>query len=923
MREAHRSGSPPSRDSLPAKDGPEMREAHRSGSPPSRDSLPAKDGPRTADRAFRWLLKLLPWDFRADYGRDMQLTFREQHREATERGTVAALWRQVVADVVRTAPREHAAQLRQDTSFAWRSLLRQPAFVVAAVLTLALGIGANTAVFSLVWTVLLKPLPYGGSERLVAVWNRWDKRPQAALSEPEYLDYAENTSSVAMAAEARTAVNIVAGGEPERVSASYVTASMLDVLQVAPAVGRGFRPEEEREPVAVAILSDALWRRRFGADPGVVGRAIQVDGASATVVGVLGPDTLLPSDFRGAERAELVMPLPLDRAARRDRRGGHYLLAVGRLQPGVELRAAQAQVDALVARLMREYPDEHDQGNFGVSLLPLRDNLLGPARPVLAVLSGAVALVLLLTCANVASLLLARSEGRRRELAVRSALGADRPRLVRQLLTEAGMIGVAGAAAGLFVAWSILRAVVQVAQDDLPRVAGARLDVPVLLFAIGVALAAAFLFGALPAVQVSQVSVSDVLGEGGRGFSSGRTRARRLLVATQVAMAMVLLAGAGLLLKSFVRLQSVASGIDPQNVLSLRLTVPDTRYPGRPEVAAWFARLTAEVRALPGVEAAGAANGLPLAVSTGDWSFDVEGRPREGEKHHGAADWFAVTPGYFEALRVRQVSGRLPVETDTWDAPKVIFLNETAAKTFFPGQDPLGQRLQLTSVNGGSQPWRTVAGVVGDVRHRGLERPPRPEMYLPHQQFLHFSATAQARAMSLVVRTAGEPQALARPVRDVVRRLDPEVAVAQVKTMDEVMAMSLAERRRNLGLIGAFAALALLLAAVGLYGLLATTVAQRTREIGVRMAVGARAGQVVGMVVGQALRLVAAGIAAGLVVALAVAGVLADMLFSVVPRDVGVFAAVAGLLALVAALASTVPALRAARIQPVLALRHD
>jgi putative ABC transport system permease protein len=875
-----------------------------------------------SDRAFGWLLKLLPWDFRADYGREMQVVFREQHREATQRGTVGALWRQVVTDVLRTAPREHAAQLRQDAGFAVRSLLRQPAFVLTVVLTLALGIGANTAVFSLVWSVLLKPLPYGEPDRLVAVWNRWDNRPQASLSEPEYLDYAETTSSVAMATEARTAVNIVAGGEPERVTAAYVTASMFDVLQVAPALGRGFRADEEREPVAVAVLSDALWRRRFQSDPGVLGRAIQVEGTTATVIGVLGPQALLPSDFR-MDPAEIVMPLPLDRAAPRDKRGGHYLLAVGRLQPGADLQAAQAQIDALVARLVRQYPDEHDQGNFGVWLSPLRTNLLGPARPVLAVLSGAVGLVLLLTCANVASLLLARSEGRRRELALRSALGADRPRLVRQLLTEAGMIGLAGALAGLVVAWGLLRAVVAAAPGSLPRLAGAQLDLPVLLFAIGAGLAATLLFGALPAVQVSRVGVAEVLGEGGRGFSSGRTSARRLLVAAQVAVAMVLLAGAGLLLKSFVRLQAVPSGLDPEGVLSLRLTVPDSRYPGRAEVAAWFARLVDEVRALPAVRSAGAANGLPLAVGTGDWSFDIEGRERQGEKHHGAADWFAVTPGYFESLGVRLVGGRLPAAQDTWDAPKAIFLNETAARTFFPGQDPVGQRMQLTSVSGGQQPWRTVAGVVGDVRHRGLELAPRPEMYVPHEQFLHFSATAQARAMSLVVKTAGDPRTLAGPVRDVVRRLDPEVAVAQVRTMDEVMALSVADRRRNLGLLGAFAALALLLSAVGLYGLLATTVAQRTREIGVRMAVGARAGQVVGLVVGQALGLVGAGLGVGLVAALALAGVLQDMLFAVVPRDVGVFAAVAALLAVVAALASLVPALRAARIQPVLALRHD
>ena len=577
----------------------------------------------------------------------------------------------------------------------------------------------------------------------------------------------------------------------------------------------------------------------------------------------------------------------------------------------------------MLAGLVRQYPDEHDQGGFGAWVTPLRDDLLGPARPVLLVLAGAVGLVLALTCANVAGLLLARAEGRRQELAVRAALGADRFRLARQLLTEAAVLAAGGALLGLVVAEGTLRAVVALVPATLPRLDEARLAPPVLAFTMGTALLAALAFGALPAFQVGRLGVARVLGEAARGSTSGRTAMRRLLVTGQVAIAAVLLVGAGLLAKSLARVRAVPAGFEAGGVLTLRLNAPESRYRDRDHVTAFFARLLADVRALPGARSAGAGSGLPLAVGTGDWSFHVQGRPLEGSRHHGAADWFTVTPGYFESLRVRLVSGRLPSESDAAAAPRVLFLNESAARQVFPGEDPVGQRLRLSRSRGDEQPWREVAGIVGDVRHRGLDLPARPEMYIPHAQFQHFVRGAEARSMSVVVRTDTPPLALAGAVRAAVRRLDPEVPVAALAPMDAVVTGSLAERRRDAALIGAFALLALVLAAVGLYGLVATSVAQRVREIGVRMALGAARGQVARLVLGQALGLVQWGLALGLAAALAAGGTLRDMLFEVDPRDLGVLAGVTAVLLLVGAAAALLPALRAARVDPMAALRQD
>ena len=879
------------------------------------------------DRFFRGLLRLLPFDFRFDYGREMTRTFGEQHREAEAAGgaSVARLWRQAALEVFRIAPREHLAQIGQDARHALRQMRTHRAWTAAALVTLALGIGANTAVFGLVWAVLLKPLPYHEPERLVAVWNRWKGTPSAALSDPEFLDYQERTRSMQIAALAAGPMNLGGAGEPERLTTAFVTTNLLEVLGVAPRLGRGFRIDEERDGNGrVVVLTDGLWRRRFAADPGVVGRSVSVDGEPFEVVGVLPAGFRLPTDLRSPETAaELAVPLTLDRVAPRAKRGGHYLQAVARLAPGVPVEQARSEIEGVLAGLVREYPDQHDQGGFGVWLAPLRDDVLGPARPILLILAAAVCLVLVITCANVAGLLLARSEGRRQELAVRSALGADRFRLVRQMITEAAVLALGGALLGLGVAVGILRAVAALAPASLPRLDEAALDLPVLAFTMAAAGLAALASGALPALQVSRSGVAEVLGETARGAVGGRGRMRRVLVSAQVAVAVVLLAGAGLLAKSFARVRSMPAGFDSGSVLTLRLSAPESRYRDRDQVTAFFSRLLEEVRAMPGVRSAGAGSGLPLAVGSGDWSFDVEGRPPAGTKHHGAADWYVVTPGYFESLRVSLVRGRLPGERDGASAPAAILINESAARQFFPGEDPVGKRVILSRSRGFEQPWREIVGIVGDVRHRGLDRPARAEMYIPHAQFLHFVPGAQARGLSLVVRTDTPPLALAGAVRAAVRRLDPEVPVSQLASMDTVVAGSLADRRRDVALIGGFALLSACLAAVGLYGLVATTVSSRVREIGVRMALGAARTQVAWLVLAQALRLVGQGLVVGLVAAPLATVSLREMLFEVSPRDLAVLASVTVALLAISAAASLVPAWRAARLDPMTALREE
>ena len=879
-------------------------------------------------RLFRILLRLLPFDFRLDYGDDIEQVFGDQRREARGRAARTRVWVRTAAGLARVGPREHLAQLRQDTAYAWRDMRHHPGFVAAVVLTLAVGIGINTAIFSVVHAALLRPLPYAQPDELVALWNHWTGSPTAPLSDPEYLDYSERSRTLSIAAATGAFVNLAGGtGDPDRVPAAYVTTNALEVLGVRPAFGRGFRAEEEtRGHGEVAILTDGLWRSRFAADPHIAGRALIVDGAPHEILGVLSARTRLPLEFGTDMRVQIILPLPLDRMAPRDRRGGHYLQAFARLEPGASLRTAAAEMNTIVARLAREYPDQHDQGDFGILLRPLRQDRVGESKPVLLILAAAVGLVLLLACANVATLMLVRGESRRQELAVRMALGAGRLRMIRQLLTEACLLSLPGAAVGLLVARWCQAAVVSLAAGSalMPPAQEVTLSMPVLLFTAGLGLMTGVLFGVLPAVQLSRAAPGMMMKQGGAaGVGRVRTGVRRALVVVQVMMATVLLVGAGLLLKSFARVLSVPSGFNPEHVLTLRVSLPATRYPGLPEVSGFYARLLERVSAMPGVAGAGAATGLPLAVASGDWGFDIEGRPRVNGRRPGRAEWYVVTPGYFEALQIRLVRGRFPAASDDERAPAAVFINESAALRLFPGQDPIGRRVRLSNTTGPMQPWRTIAGIIGDVHQLSLERPAATEIYIPYRQFLHFSAGVQARAMVLVLRTATAPASIVPAVRAALRELDAGVAAADVRAMDTVVAESITDRRLSMLLIGAFALLAIVLAAIGMYGVMAHWVLQRTREMGLRIAVGAPQSSVRALVVGQGLRLAGTGLALGLGAALVLAGSIAPLLFEVSPRDAGVLAAVALALVAVAVLATWLPARRATRVDPVVALRAE
>lgn len=874
-------------------------------------------------RFFRALLRVLPFDFRADYGRELERTFEEEQRDATRLPDRARVWTSNAATIFRIGPREHLHQLWQDTRYALRGMRRSPGFVSVAVLTLALGTGVNTAIFSIVHAVLLQPLPYAAPERLVTVMNRWDGSPRAALSSPEYLDYAERATSLEIAAMTAGFVTLTGGaGEPQRVRSVSVTTNAFSVLGRQPALGRSFTAEEGREGSTAVILSDTLWRERFGGDPRIVGSAITVQGTARTVVGILPPDLLLPADFASSAPAGIVLPEVFDPAAPRHQRGGHYLFGIGRLQPGVSIEAASAEMAGILAPLAQQYPDQHNQGHFAITVNPLREELLGESRPVLLVLGGAVGLVLLLACANVANLMLARGETRRRELAVRAALGASRLRMARQLFTEAMLLAGIATALGLFVAHWALSIVIATGPDALPRLTHVSLDRTVLFFAAMLAVLTAVLFSVVPSLQLSRSRASEMLKEGSRG-SSVRHGVRRALVVCQVSLAVVLLVAAGLLLKSLSRVLSVPGGFDPENVLTARISAPPARYPGLPEVSGFFTRLTERLATVPGVAVVGASSGLPLAVGSGDWSFDIEGRPRVDGRRPGAADWYVVTPGYFEALRIPVLAGRAPLPSDTSGSPPVIVLNQTAARGLFPGEDPVGKRVMLSRSRGFEQPWRTIVGVVADVRHRGLDSPARPEMFIPHTQFLHFSPGQQARSMTLVVRGEVPPERLVSAIRGELRRLDPEIPVADARPMTDVLALSIADRRLNVLLIGAFALLAIVLAVVGIYGVMAYDVLQRTREIGIRLALGAPRASVLLLVLGQGLLLVSAGGVIGLAQAALLTGSMSNMLFEIGPRDAGVFAVVGALLMTTGALASYVPAWRATRVDPLTALREE
>jgi len=811
--------------------------------------------------------------------------------------------------------------IREDVRYGARMLVKGPGFTLVAVITLALGIGATTAIFSVVNAVLLRPLPFPEPERLATVWNidRQEGGGEMAMTWPDFADMrAQNQSFAALAAFDERDLTLTGVGEAARLRGAVVSSDLFPLLGVAPQVGRFFTADEEQPGARAVILSHGLWRNRFGADAQVVGRAVAINEQSYSVVGVMPASFAFPI---GAEPAEMWISVAAEaegRTPRTQQRGNHFLEVIGRLKPGVTLGQAQAEVGQIAAALGKQYPETN--GEFGARAVPYFDRVVGDTRPALLLLLGAVGFVLLISCANVANLLLARAAGRQREVAIRAALGADRARVVRQLLTESLLLGLVGGAAGLLLAVWGSEALLALVPGRLPRAAEAALDGRVLGFTLAASLLTGILFGLAPALQASKPDLTAALKEGGRSVGAGRraSRTRGALIVAQVATAFVLLVGAGLLVNSLLRLQRIEPGFDPERMLSFRVSLPPAKYSEPQQIESFYQGLLTRVGALPGVTAVSATSALPLSGQNSVVGFAVEGVPTPPQTPFPHTSGLRVVrPGYFGTMGIRLLQGRDFDARDTLRSTPVTIINEALARRHFRNQNPIGRRINPSfGVDDRGILFREIIGVVGDVRHSSLREEAGPESYVAHAQ-------APFNTITVVARAGNDPRALTAAVRGEVRTLDPDLPVFAVRTLEEYLATAVAQPRFGALLLSIFAGVALLLTAVGLYGVISYGVEQRRHEIGVRMALGARARDVLGLVMRQGVALAAAGIGLGLVAAAALTRVMASFLFGVGATDPATFALIALLLGLVALAASYVPALRAARVDPLDALRDQ
>jgi putative ABC transport system permease protein len=804
------------------------------------------------------------------------------------------------------------SHLAQDLRYAFRTLAKSPGFTAAAVLTLALGIGANTAVFSVVNAVLLHPLAFPQEDRLVTVWEDLSARGGAAADwtgRSVFQEWRRTEAFSGLTVTAGWAAAVTDGDRPEMIPGARVSPSYFTVLGVDPAPGRGFLPDEETPGKDhVVVLSRGLWEQRYGAEPSVVGSTLELNGTPYRVVGIA------PEGFRPPIESDAQLWSPLDVDPADPDWGNYYLRVIGRLAPGVGVEAAEAQLEAVMDRLGEEHPA--DLRGVGVALEPLRATVAGDSRTPLLVLLGAVLLVLLVACANVANLVLARAFARDRELAVRTALGAGRRRLVAQLVTESLALAAVGGALGLVAGLWGMEVLKAYAPAGTPRLDEVGLDGSVFLFVLAATAITGLLFGLVPGWLVSRSPVATALHEGGRtGSSAGRARLRAGLVVAELALGLALLVGAGLLVRSLVALHAVSPGFEPAGVASGRLLFPSARFPEGSQAAAFVDRAIERLESAPEVASAGAVSVLPLSGSQIDVSYVVEGRvPPPGEEP--AADYRAATPTYFETLGIPVVRGRSLGPGDDADAPLVAVVSEELARRAFPDEDPVGRRIKVGGVRDPESPWITVVGVVGGVRDNALNRTPDPEIYLP-------AAQRPSRVMRLVVRAERPGVELAETLRGAVAALDSSQPVAEVVDLETLVRDSLAPQRFVTGLLAAFAAMALLLAGVGIYGVMSYVVGRRTHEIGVRMALGARPREVLALVLRQGALLVALGLGLGAIAAWGVGRGIAGLLYGVEPGDPATFAAVAGLLALCSLAATLLPALRASRTDPVEALRSE
>ena len=808
-----------------------------------------------------------------------------------------------------------------DLRYAIRQLIKSPGFTFVAVLTLALGIGANSAIFSVIDTVLLRALPFPNRDRLTMVWATAPQHPgedKQVQSYPDYLDLrTQNHTFAAMAAYTTASAIWGMGENAEDVAGIAATSDIFAVLGTPPLLGRGFsRADDKAEAARVVVIGYSFWQRRFGGDPNIIGRQVAVVGKTYTITGVMPREWKFPVR---SENVDFIAPLlPMFSGSTPNyimRRGAHFLPVVGRLKPGVDLRSATADLQTIAAQLAKQYPDS----NAGRTerAVPLQSDLVGDVRPALLVLVAAVALVLLIACANVANLFLARAATREREIAIRTALGANRFQIVRQLLIETSLLALLGGAAGLLLASWSTDALVAMGPSDIPRLNEIRVNGVVIAFTFGMAFLTSLIFGLIPALQASRPQVEQSLREASRG-STGGVRSHRLrfaFVVSQFALSLVLLVGAGLLIRSFAELRSVQPGFDARRVVTFWQALPKARYGELDQQTQFFDKLLAKLAALPGIQDAGIASPLPFTGNDQGRTFTIVGQPAPPKGMEPAASLLTTNGSYFRTMRIPLKTGRLFEARDDKNAKPVVLINDTFARKYFPNQNPLGQRLQM----GGSEdgPAREIIGVVGTAKHGNLAEPDTAEFYLPFAQ-------APDRFSDIVVRTSQPaPSGLERAIRRTVLELDAQQFVPAITPLSQLVSQTLSQSRFNTGLLAVFAAVAILLAAVGIYGVIAYNVAQRTKEIGIRMALGAQRRQMLLMILRQSLTMALIGIVLGLFGAFAATRLLSALLFGVGTTDLLTYGAVILLLGAAALLAGLLPARRAMKVDPVIALRYE
>src|SRR3989440_2383328 len=806
------------------------------------------------------------------------------------------------------------ADLWQDLRYGLRSLLKNPSFTIIAVIALALGIGANSAIFSVVNAVLLRPLPFKNPEQLVMVWENAAHLgfPKNTPSPPNFIDWQrQNTVFTGMAAMSERSFNLTGVGEPDRLDGRGVSANLFDLLGVRALLGRTFVRDDDRPGRHVVLLSYSLWQRRFVSDSNVIGRAITLNGESYNVIGVMPRSVHLPA--YGNWNDKVWVPIAFTNEETTER-GNHFLDVIARIKPGITLKQAQAEMETIAARLAKEYPRYNTR--IGATVTPLHEEVVGDIKPALLILLGAVGFVLLIACANVANLLLARAAVREKEIALRLALGASRSRLTRQFLTESVLLALLGGGFGLLLALAGIRVLKTFIPVTISQTQTISIDGKVLVFTALLALLTGIVFGLAPAMHASHSNLNDSLKEGGRDSAIGKkgNRLRDLLVVGEIAVSFILLIGAGLLINSFLHLRNLDPGFRADHLLTMKVDLSELRYPDRERRSVFFDEVLFRIRALPGVQSVAVAGNLPFTYNGDSMSIAVEGIPDPPPGQWPDVIYRAIGPGYFSTMGIPMIRGRDFTDQDKADSKNMVVISEKTAQHYWPGKDPIGKRLKPGATTS-DVPWREVIGVVKDVRQNDFIAQPKMQMYFAYRQLKDLAANA------LIVRTSVEPMSLATSIRDAIWAVDKDQPVANVDTMDHIVSEAIARQRFSMLLLGVFAALALILAAVGIYGVMSYSVAQRIHEIGIRMALGARRTDVLKIIVNQGLKLVSIGMMLGLAAALLLTRVLQSLLFGISATDPVTFFGISLVLLAVAILASYLPALRATKVDPIIALR--